>query len=212
MKKLKVILVWVMMLVSGVSFSLTQSELEKYKKEAPQNGNASGLVGMHYYQNKDYSNALLYLKNALSLGVNNSVLSDTNRIVGDIYAMSQEYDLAIEHYEKALKYFLGNKYEKKQKIYYNLGVLYAKKGDYQLSTTYFLEAIKFGGEKALISELEIGLNYIDIEEYQKAYNIWTSVAIEDKNGIHGEKAKYFIKKYITDKGIEIQPIMYIEIK
>lgn len=199
MKKSKVILVLLIMLVSGVSFSSNQSELGIYE---------SYLAGERYVLEKNYRAAFPYLKTVLVKAIssgNSQMIFKSASMLG-IIAMENNLDqTAIDYYEKALTSYSEEYVSKEvaQKILFNLGLLYTRIPDFKKSTAYFEQVMSVGGELAYAAANEVALNYINEKKYQKAYDLWKDIIQEDKEGTQAERAKYLMKKYLFDKGIRV---------
>ena len=148
------------------------NELEKYedaidllKKYTPKTDNEkknkSNELGLSYYKLQKATEAIIEYKNTIEL-----FPKDGNALIGlgnVYYEIEEDYDSAIEYFEKAIK----ENEEDSKPIYYKLGWLYNDKEQYDDAIKILLKAIEYDSEDSGYRE-ELGYAYYQKEEYEFA--------------------------------------------
>jgi tetratricopeptide (TPR) repeat protein len=148
------------------------NELEKYedavdllKKFTPKTDdekkNRSNELGLSYYKLQKATEAIIEYKNTIEL-----FPKDGNALMGlgnVYYEIEEDYDSAIEYFEKAIK----EDEEDSKPIYYKLGWLYNDKEQYDDAIRILLKAIEYDSEDSGYRE-ELGYAYYQKEEYEFA--------------------------------------------
>jgi tetratricopeptide (TPR) repeat protein len=148
------------------------NELEKYEdaidllkkympSEEKSKKNKSNELGFSYYKLQKATEAIIEYKNTIALSPNDGTAL---RGLGNIYyEIEEDYDNAIEYFEKAIK----EDEEDSKPIYYKLGWLYNDKERYDDAIKILLKAIEYDSEDSGYRE-ELGYAYYQKEEYEFA--------------------------------------------
>ena len=148
------------------------NELEKYEdavdllrkftpKTDNEKKNRSNELGLSYYKLQKTTEAIIEYKNTIEL-----FPKDGNALIGlgnVYYEIEEDYDSAIEYFEKAIK----EDEEDSKPIYYKLGWLYNDKEQYDDAIKILLKAIEYDSEDSGYRE-ELGYAYYQKEEYEFA--------------------------------------------
>jgi tetratricopeptide (TPR) repeat protein len=148
------------------------NELEKYedavdllKKIAPKSDNEKknkyNELGLSYYKLQKATEAIIEYKNTIEVFPKHG-----NALIclGNVYyEIEEDYDSAIEYFEKAIK----EDEEDSKPIYYKLGWLYNDKEQYDDAIKILLKAIEYDSEDSGYRE-ELGYAYYQKEEYEFA--------------------------------------------
>jgi tetratricopeptide (TPR) repeat protein len=160
------------------------NELEKYedavdllKKFTPKTDdekkNRSNELGLSYYKLQKATEAIIEYKNTIEL-----FPKDGNALMGlgnVYYEIEEDYDSAIEYFEKAIK----EDEEDSKPIYYKLGWLYNDKEQYDDAIKILLKAIEYDSEDSGYRE-ELGYAYYQKEEYEFALTqLNKAIALDD---------------------------------
>ena len=147
-------------------------ELEKYedavdllKKFTPKTDNGKknkcNELGFSYYKLQRATEAIIEYKNTIGLFPKDGIAL---RGLGNVYyEISEDYDSAIEYFEKAIK----EDEEDSKPIYYKLGWLYNDKEQYDDAIKILLKAIEYDSEDSGYRE-ELGYAYYQKGEYEFA--------------------------------------------
>ena len=148
------------------------SELEKYddavnllKKFTPKTDtekkNKFNELGLSYYKLQRATEAIIEYKNTIEIFPKDGIAL---RGLGNVYyEIAEDYDNAIEYFEKAIK----EDEEDSKPIYYKLGWLYNDKERYDDAIKILLKAIEYDSEDSGYRE-ELGYAYYQKEEYEFA--------------------------------------------
>lgn len=118
-------------------------------------------LGFSYYKLEKGTEAIIEYKNTIALSPNDGVAL---RGLGNVYyEIEEDYDNAIDFYEKAIK---ANE-EDSRPIYYKLGWLYNDQERYDDAIKILLKAVQFDSEDSGTRE-ELGYAYYQREEYEFA--------------------------------------------
>ena len=118
-------------------------------------------LGFSYYKLEKGTEAIIEYKNTIALSPNDGVAL---RGLGNVYyEIEEDYDNAIDFYEKAIK---ANE-EDSRPIYYKLGWLYNDQERYDDAIKILLKAVQFDSEDSGTRE-ELGFAYYQREEYEFA--------------------------------------------
>ncbi len=163
---------------------------EEYFKKAIKNPN---------YKNKEkayYNLALVYLKLGnlekyeeslkKAIAYNNFFLPAYEEL-GNYYMQQEEYDKAKTLYEKAISLGLGS-----PDIYYNLGLIFYKKGNFKLAKYYLKKGLILSQEN-LNKKIEIQKLLSKIESHKKSPEI-KKVAIKEEKKVIIEKESNITEK------------------
>ncbi|CAF1389471.1 unnamed protein product, partial [Rotaria sp. Silwood1] len=106
-------------------------------------------IGTIYWRKYEYDQALFYHQKALDLPFDttsrqtDAQISSIYQRIANIYTDKNEYSLAREYFDKALKIdeeLLRDNHPKLGKTYANMGAMYNKKHDYEQALNYFTKA------------------------------------------------------------------------
>ncbi|MDX2255916.1 MAG: tetratricopeptide repeat protein [Pseudanabaenaceae cyanobacterium bins.39] len=121
---------------------------------------------------------LLNLSIPESIGVSENILSDTLNQLGYVYLKMEDYQTAIEYYQKALDEGSSNKKNTSELIdsLCNVGDLYLRIGDSQNSIVYYQKALNAVQNRILINKpiqegtilQKLGSAHVIMKDYQKA--------------------------------------------
>ena len=148
------------------------NELEKYedavdllKKFTPKTDNEKknkcNELGLSYYKLQRATEAIIEYKNTIEIFPKDGIAL---RGLGNVYyEIEEDYDSAIEYFEKAIK----EDEEDSKPIYYKLGWLYNDKEQYDEAIKILLKAIEYDSEDSGYRE-ELGYAYYQKEEYEFA--------------------------------------------
>jgi len=148
------------------------NELEKYedavdllKKFTPKTDNEKknkcNELGLSYYKLQRATEATIEYKNTIEIFPKDGIAL---RGLGNVYyEIEEDYDSAIEYFEKAIK----EDEEDSKPIYYKLGWLYNDKEQYDEAIKILLKAIEYDSEDSGYRE-ELGYAYYQKEEYEFA--------------------------------------------
>ena len=148
------------------------NELEKYedavdllKKFTPKTDNEKknkcNELGLSYYKLQRATEAIIQYKNTIEIFPKDGIAL---RGLGNVYyEIEEDYDSAIEYFEKAIK----EDEEDSKPIYYKLGWLYNDKEQYDEAIKTLLKAIEYDSEDSGYRE-ELGYAYYQKEEYEFA--------------------------------------------
>jgi len=118
-------------------------------------------LGFSYYKLEKADEAIVEYKNTIALFPNNGMAL---RGLGNVYyEIEEDYDNAIEYYEKAIE----EDKEDSKPIYYKLGWLYNDKERYDDAVKILQKAVEYDSEDSGIRE-ELGYAYYQKEEYEFA--------------------------------------------
>jgi tetratricopeptide (TPR) repeat protein len=123
--------------------------------------NKSNELGFSYYKLQKGTEAIIEYKNAIALSPNDGIAL---RGLGNIYyEIEEDYDNAIEYFEKAIK----EDEEDSKPIYYKLGWLYNDKERYDDAIKIMQKAIDYDSEDSGYRE-ELGYAYYQKGEFEFA--------------------------------------------
>ena len=135
-------------------------------------------IGNVFINTEEYNKALYYFRKALLIEIKNKnpkgqEYGQAN--IGEVFLNKKSYDSAYYYFEKSLK--LAKKYPRREGVaikYTLLGLLNQKKGDYQKSIDYYIQAIpsltKHNSIRYLSNALiNIGINQLHLKQYHKAF-------------------------------------------
>lgn len=108
---------------------------KKIVKIKPNNINAINILGMIFYQQKNYDSAIQYMKNLIKLNPNNA---QAYYIIGHSMQGKKQLDEAITYYQKALQ-FNPNLTD----VYYNLGTIFQDKKRNDEAISCYQKALQF---------------------------------------------------------------------
>jgi len=136
--------------------------LKKYMPSDEKNKkNKSNELGFSYYKLQKATEAIIEYKNTIALSPKDGIAL---RGLGNVYyEIEEDYDSAIEYFEKAIK----EDEEDSKPIYYKLGWLYNDKEQYDDAIKILLKAIEYDSEDSGYRE-ELGYAYYQKEEYEFA--------------------------------------------
>ncbi|HEU5167321.1 MAG TPA: tetratricopeptide repeat protein, partial [Chitinophagaceae bacterium] len=118
-------------------------------------------TGFSYYKLQKATESIIEYKNAIALSPNDGIAL---RGLGNVYyEIEEDYDSAIEYFEKAIK----EDEEDSKPIYYKLGWLYNDKERYDDAIKILLKAIEYDSEDSGYRE-ELGYAYFQKQEYEFA--------------------------------------------
>jgi len=135
-------------------------------------------IGNVFINTEEYNKALYYFRKALAIEVKNGnpkgqEYGQAN--IGEVFLNKKSYDSAYYYFDKSLK--LAIKYPRREGVaikYTLLGLLNQKKGDYQKSIDYYVQAIPSLTQHNSIRYLSnalinIGINQLYLKQYPKAF-------------------------------------------
>jgi len=148
--------------------------LKKYMPSDEKNKkNKSNELGFSYYKLQKATEAIIEYKNTIALSSKDGIAL---RGLGNVYyEIEEDYDSAIEYFEKAIK----EDEEDSKPIYYKLGWLYNDKEQYDDAIKILLKAIEYDSEDSGYRE-ELGYAYYQKEEYEFALTqLNKAIALDD---------------------------------
>jgi len=148
--------------------------LKKYMPSDEKNKkNKSNELGFSYYKLQKATEAIIEYKNTIALSPKDGIAL---RGLGNVYyEIEEDYDSAIEYFEKAIK----EDEEDSKPIYYKLGWLYNDKEQYDDAIKILLKAIEYDSEDSGYRE-ELGYAYYQKEEYEFALTqLNKAIALDD---------------------------------
>lgn len=184
---------------SAETYNYSNQAYELARKIGYRKGEAQSLnnIGVSYYFQLDYENALYYFKKSLEirqeLGDKKEIVASLNNI-GIVYDEVNEYENALDYYLQSLTYFedLNDKMGIAVTLH-NIGVVYESLSNYNKSLEYLLRALKYyeeiGDKTGVASSYgNIGIVYKDLSNYDKSLeyhlkSLKISREIGDMNGI-----------------------------
>ena len=123
--------------------------------------NKCNQLGLSYYKLQRATEAIIAYKNTIELFPKDGIAL---RGLGNVYyEIAEDYDSAIEYFEKAIK----EDEEDSKPIYYKLGWLYNDKEQYDDAIKILLKAIEYDSEDSGYRE-ELGYAYYQKGEYEFA--------------------------------------------
>ena len=130
-------------------------------------------LGFSYYKLEKATEAIIEYKNTIALSPKDGIAL---RGLGNVYyEIEEDYDNAIEYFEKAVK----ADEEDSKPIYYKLGWLYNDKERYDDAVKILLKAIEYDSEDSGYRE-ELGYAYYQKEEYEFALTqLNKAIALDD---------------------------------
>jgi len=136
--------------------------LKKYIPSAEKSKiNKFNELGFSYYKLEKATEAIIEYQNTIALSPKDGIAL---RGLGNVYyEIEEDYDNAIEYFEKAIK----ADEEDSKPIYYKLGWLYNDKERYDDAVKILLKAIEYDSEDSGYRE-ELGYAYYQKEEYEFA--------------------------------------------
>jgi len=178
--------------------------LKKYTpSEEKSKKNKSNELGYSYYKLQKATEAIIEYKNTIALSPNDGTAL---RGLGNIYyEIEDDYDNAIEYFEKAVK----EDEENSKPIYYKLGWLYNDKERYDDAIKILLKAIEYDSEDSGYRE-ELGFAYYQKEEYEFALTqLNKAIALDDAS-----KLGYYYKGlcFVATNGKGEAMSMYYKLK
>lgn len=194
-------------------FAEAEKKYSEILKLAPNNANVLNLFGLLKYQNKQFEEAISYIKKAVE--INPSAYFYDN--LGSVYRDSEKLKDAIEAYKKALEltpndfeilFNLAFTYKKDNQtdkaietyqkalsinpdsadIYFNLGNLYEEKNESQTALSYYEKAIKYKPDDKEINYF-LAILYLKTKNFKEGW-------------------KYFEKRPSKDAAILTQSLVY----
>ena len=158
-------------------------------------------IGMKYYQNGNYKNALINFQKCLSireknLGKEHPDTAASYNNIGLVYISIGDYPKALEFYTKALgvqEKVLGKEHRYTATSYSNIGAVYNDLGDYPKALEFYTKALGVQ-EKVLgkehpdtaVSYNNIGAVYTSIGDYPKALEFYTK-ALDIREKVLGKE-------------------------
>ncbi len=186
-----------------------EEESEALEEEIKQKDNKSAidyfLLGIIYYQSKEYDKAIEAYEEAVKINPKDDSAYNN---MGSAYANKKEYDKAIEAYKKAIE--INPKYDS---AYYNMGIAYDDKKEYDKAIDAFEKAIEINPKYADAYN-NMGNAYYNKKEYDKAIEVYKkAIEINPKYadayynmGItYSNKKEYDKAIEVYKKAIEINP-------
>lgn len=130
-------------------------------------------LGFSYYKLEKATEAIIEYKNTIALSPNDGIAL---RGLGNVYyEIEEDYDNAIDFYEKAIK----ADEESSRPIYYKLGWLYNDQERYDDAIKILLKAVQYDSEDSGIRE-ELGYAYYQKGEYEFALTqLNKAIALDD---------------------------------
>lgn len=135
-------------------------------------------IGNVFINTEEYDKALYYFRKSLAIEVKNKnpkgqEYGQAN--IGEVFLNKKSYDSAYYYFDKSLK--LAKKYPRREGVaikFTLLGLLHQKKGDYQKSIDYYLQATpsltKHNSIRYLSNALiNIGINELYLKQYENAF-------------------------------------------
>jgi tetratricopeptide (TPR) repeat protein len=158
-------------------FNLSIKELkiaEKLTDNKADLGAIYSYIGTDYKDIGDLNNALLYFDRQLEMArdLNDKEMEGGALIsIANIYEKQDNYDKALEHYNKSLQF--TNDPSSIATIYNNIALIYFLKGDYNKAVEYYKKAIAFDQEigdyhETAICMLNLGALYTKLKNFQES--------------------------------------------
>jgi len=164
-------------------------------------GEIIGNIGMAYYFQKKNISSEKYLKQALKIFnenyITNDYVSKTYANLGTIYIERQEYNIALEFFNKA-----RNISNNSAVIYNGLGHIFLNKGKFKIANKYFLKALSIQEKKTSILNIDtisiynnLGLIFSWIGDYNRAI-YFSKKALFLRKKTLGESHESTAKSYV----------------
>ncbi|BDU51110.1 tetratricopeptide repeat protein [Haliovirga abyssi] len=178
-------------------------------KKTPKKARGWINLGVNYYKEKDYDNAIKYLEKAIKIDPR---YPHTYVTIGRIYVKQKKYKIAFDYYKKAVK-----EDDSFSPAYEALADLFKELKNRE-KETFFLEQIMDKGKNEDKNNfkvlLRLGKNYIELKNPEKAlkynlkayelnqndYNVLTNLGVAYSLNKEYEKAEPLLKR-----GIDIKP-------
>lgn len=129
---------------------------------SPNDSQICNNLGMAYYLKGNKERAILYIQKAIEIDPKNT---DARINLATIFMNQGRLQLAENQYQMILKDLV---YEGQYKTYYNLGILYKKRGKTQKAIQYFKQSLSTS-EGYCPSHYELGKIAMNAGAYSKAY-------------------------------------------
>ncbi|WBW96383.1 helix-turn-helix domain-containing protein [Oceanirhabdus sp. W0125-5] len=142
------------------------------------------IIAENYYNKKEYLKAIqLYNEYLKDFEYDQYLIKEVNILkkIGTCFLKINKYEKAIESYEKAKKMYNFNNMndtEEYIKILFNISLVFNKIKDFKKSIIYIKEAISLGSASERLNlklNMQLGANYIDNKEYDKALKIYNNL-------------------------------------
>lgn len=180
-----------------------------YAQRNDNSGDTCFDVGIEYYENNDYENALLYFEKALNIyrnenGENHPTVASSYNNIGVVYEALTEYEKALFYYQKALlikRIICGEEHKEVAKMYYLMASVFRKMEQYHKAIEYetkSLEILKklFGENHIYIanSYKTIGSDFFYLDEYEQSLK-YLFQALEIALNEYGKYNNYILNLY-----------------
>lgn len=189
-----------------LDFSLKALELFEVEKEFNGQILALNIIGIAYFYNSKYEEALKYFFNSKELFNNfedDYLLSCVLNNIGEVYRESESYDISIEYYKQALEICNENYFKlNTASLYSNMGEVYFQAKSYYNALDYFNKSYKILlDEKDMVTlgevEDKLGKTYFALEKYSVAEEYY----YKSLNRLKEVNNKYYIIDVLIDIGI-----------
>lgn len=175
-----------------INGNLTQAKIiyEKILKQNPDHADTLNMLGVLFYQKKNYDRAINLIKKSISI---NSYSPPYYNNLGNIYKEIGEYNEAISCYNKVL-----NLQSDHFGAYNNLGIIYKKLNNFKQSIIFYKKALGIN-PAYLDCYINLGHVQISLKKIHEALNSFNQVInIEPNNykAFHGRGIVYLhLKKF-----------------
>lgn len=189
-----------------LDFSLKALELFEAEKEYNGQILALNIIGIAYFYNSKYEEALKYFFNAKELFNNfedDHLLSCVLNNMGEVYRESERYDISIEYYKQSIEICIENNYKlNAASLYSNMGEVYFQTKSYFNALDYFNKSYNILlDEKDMVTlgevEDKLGRTYFALENYSIAEEYY----YKSLNRLKEIDNKYYIIDVLIDMGI-----------
>lgn len=189
-----------------LDFSLKALELFEVEKELYGQILALNIIGIAYFYNSKYEEALKYFFNAKELFNNTEddfLLSCVLNNVGEVYRESGRYDTSIEYYKQSLEICIENNFKlNTASLYSNMGEVYFQTKSYFNAIDYFNKSYNILlDEKDMVTlgevENKLGRTYFALEKYSDAEDYY----YKSINRLKEVNNKYYLIDVLIDMGI-----------
>lgn len=163
------------------SYDNISPELEKIKSQLTYN------VGIQYYENADYDNAIVFLRKSLnSKNIESKTQSEALYWIADAYYQQNDESTAFKEYHKFIKSPMASSTDVYPLAYYNLGYINLNKGQFENASVNFKEYLNHdkGSDKERQSDawMRIGDCYFIQKQYNNAITSYSNATkIHNKN-------------------------------
>lgn len=189
-----------------LDFSFRALEIFEGEKEFKGQIMALNIIGIAYFYNSKYEEALKYFFNAkklFSMVEDDYLLSCVLNNIGEVYRESESYDMSMKYYKQALEISIKRNFKLNiASLYSNMGEVCYHAKSYNDALNYFNKSHNFllnGNDMVTLGEIEdkIGRTYFAIENFHDAEEFY----FKSLKRLKKVNNKYYIIDVLIDIGI-----------